>query len=126
MTEFNLFCYAKEFNDKNSFQQERYRVFNKKVTEKRYKEVLSEVNKIFKDLKLELNKNSWADEWKKVTKKQWVELSKIKEFDRKVVEAIVDFELDLDKEKKSKRGRPRLTIEERIKRMEAELKKLKS
>lgn len=124
MTEYNLFCYAKEYNDKDSFQQERYRVFNEVVGKERYGEILTKVRSIFKGLKLELNKNSWVDEWKKVKKEQWIELSKIPEFNQKVVENIVGFKLDLKEQKK--RGRPKLTREERIKRIEEELKKLKS
>ena len=44
-------------------------------------------------MKLEI----FEDEWKKnVSKEQWVELSKIPEFDRKVVENIVGFTLPLE------------------------------
>ena len=43
-------------------------------------------NDILKDLELELNKNSWENEWKKVTKEQWKRLSEIPEFDKEVVE----------------------------------------
>ena len=94
MTEYNIFCYAKEYNNEDSFQQKRYRVFNKKVGKNRYYEIRSEIDKIFKDL--ELNKNDWTDGWKKVTNKQWKELSEIPEFDKDIVESMIGFKLDLE------------------------------
>ena len=75
MTEYNLFCYSKAYNDNNSFQQKRYRAFNKEVGEKRYDEILKQVTNILKsDKKLLLN-----DFWKQVTDKQWNELLAIPE-----------------------------------------------
>jgi len=56
-----------------------YRAFNKEVGEKRYNEIRSEVKTILKGLKLELNKNSWVEEWGKVTQKQWKQLLNISE-----------------------------------------------
>jgi len=79
MTEYNLFCYSTEYNDENSFQQKRYRAFNKEVGKERYNEILSEVKTILKGLKLELNKNSWLNEWEKVTQAQWKQLLAIPE-----------------------------------------------
>ena len=79
MTEHNLFCYSEKYNDENSFQQKRYRAFNKEVGEERYYEILKEVKDILKDLKLELKDNSWSDEWKKVTQEQWKQLLAIPE-----------------------------------------------
>ena len=86
MTEYNIFCWAKKYNDKDSFQQKRYRVFNKKVGKDRYYEIKKQIDEIFKDLKI--------DEWKKVENKQWKQLSEIPEFDKKIVENIIGFELD--------------------------------
>lgn len=94
MTEYNIFCYAENYNDKDSFQQARYRAFNKEVGEGRYKEIVKKVNNIFKDLKLELNKNSWKDEWKKVTPEQWKKLSQIPEFDKEIVENITGVKIN--------------------------------
>ena len=94
MTEYNIFCWAKKYDDKDSFQQKRYRVFNKKVSKSRYYEIREQINEIFKDLELELDKNKWINEWKKVKNKQWKQLSKIPEFDKKIVENIIGFELD--------------------------------
>ena len=86
MTEYNIFCWAKKYDDKDSFQQKRYRVFNKKVGKDRYYEIKKQIDEIFKDLKI--------DEWKKVENKQWKQLSEIPEFDKKIVENIIGFELD--------------------------------
>jgi len=100
MTEYNIFCYSKEYNDKNSFQQKRYRAFNKEVGEKRYNEILKEVRIILKDLKLNLKDNSWSDEWKKVTKDQWKQLLAIleaKDF-KEGFEYISGVKIDLEEE----------------------------
>jgi hypothetical protein len=118
MTEYNIFCYAEDYNDENSFQQDRYRAFNKVVGRKRYYEIMKLINEILKDLKLELeeskwedewkkvtdkqdlklelNTNSWSEEWKKVTNEQWRKILEIPEADKKVIENIIGFELDLE------------------------------
>ena len=89
MTEYNIFCYAEEYDNKDSFQQARYRAFNKEVGKERYNELVSLIkNDILKDCKLELNKNSWEDEWKKITDKQLKRLQEIPEFDKEVFEGI--------------------------------------
>lgn len=95
MTEYNTFCYAKHYNDEDSFQQKRYRIFNKQFTRKEYYKIKEEIDLIMKDVKLELNKNSWRDEWKKVPNETWKKLSKVEGFDKEVVESIIGFELDL-------------------------------
>jgi hypothetical protein len=79
MTECNIFCYSKEYNDENSFQQKRYRAFNKEVGETRYYKIRDLVNKILKDFKLNLKDNSWSNEWKKVSQEQWEQLLAIPE-----------------------------------------------
>lgn len=74
MTEYNLFCYSEKFNDENSFQQKRYRAFNKEVGEKRYNEILEVVNKIVPQKQLSFN-----DGFKSVKKTQWNKLLQIEE-----------------------------------------------
>lgn len=75
MTEYNLFCYSEKYNDDNSFQQKRYRVFNKQLTKERYEEVLRLVKTILPNNgKLKLN-----DFWKSVTQEQWKKLLAIPE-----------------------------------------------
>ena len=92
MTEYNIFCVSKKYDDENSFQQERYRAFNKVVGEERYDFIVQLIkDDILGDLKLELNKNSWTDEWKKVTPEQWSRMKDIPEYDEKVVEMIIGF-----------------------------------
>lgn len=79
MTEYNIFCYAEEYNNKDSFQQKQYRAFNKVVGLDRYYEIKNKIAKILNGLKLELKKNGWSDEWKKVTSDQWEKLFAIPE-----------------------------------------------
>ena len=69
--------------------------FNKQVTNNRFNEIRDIVVKTFSGLKLELNNNTWVGEWKKVSNDKWIELSKLPEFDKSVVEAIIGFTLDL-------------------------------
>ena len=95
MTEYNIFCQSDNLNDENSFQQKRYRAFNKEVGITRYNEIVDLIKyDILKDLKLELNENSWEDEWKKVSSEQWKRILAIPEADKKVIEKIIGFELN--------------------------------
>ena len=75
MTEYNIFCYSEKDNDKDSFQQDRYRAFNKVVGETRYKEIRNEVSTILQNS----NKLKLKDFWKQVTNEQWQELLNIPE-----------------------------------------------
>ena len=93
MTEYNLFCWAEEYNDDDSFQQKRWRAFNKEVGEERWREIREEVRETLSDLKLEVNKNDWSDEWKKVKPEQWKRILEIPEADKNIIEKIVGFEL---------------------------------
>lgn len=75
MTEYNLFCYSKEHNDGNSFQQKRYRAFNKEVSKGRYNVIRALVDKIIPNnegLRL-------TDFWKSITTEQWEQLLAIPE-----------------------------------------------
>jgi len=92
MTEYNLFCFAKEYNDKDSFQQKRWRVFNQEVGEERYKEILKEVKEIMGDFKLKLKESDWEKEWKKLDTNKIQKLSEIKEFDWAIFTAITGIE----------------------------------
>ena len=70
MTEYNYFCSAKEYNDKDSFQQKRYRVFNVEVGKDEY----SEIPKICH--KFEFDKNeSYTTRFQTAFKKIWDKLS---------------------------------------------------
>ena len=93
MTESNLFCYSGEYNDENSFQQKRYRAFNKEVGEKRYNEILKEVREILKDIKFEIKDSNWSEEWKKVSQEQWERILAIPEADKNIIEKIIGFEI---------------------------------
>jgi len=112
MTEYNLFCYA-EVRDKDGFQQKRYRAFNKEVGEDRYYEIRDLIkNDILKDLKLELDNNKWEDEWKKVSSGQWKRILEIPEADKDIIEKIIGFKLDLDKDELVDIKISRSTLEE--------------
>ena len=71
MTKCNYFCWAEEYDDKNSFQQKRYRIFNTQVTKEEY----NNVKKIYS--KLEFDKNEdYKTRFKTAFKKMWNKLSK--------------------------------------------------
>jgi hypothetical protein len=52
MTERNTFCWSTEYNDDNSFQQERFRIFNQVYNHDTYHNITVNINKILKDTKL--------------------------------------------------------------------------
>jgi len=72
--------------------------FNKQVSKERILEIKKLLrNDILKDLKLDLNNESWSNEWKKVTKEQWVRILEIPEADKEVIESIIGFKLETKK-----------------------------
>lgn len=96
MSENMVFCLGEGGCEQNGIgYQKNYHAFNKPVSKERYLEILGYCNEVLKDLKLELNKNSWEDEWKKVTSDQWKKLAELPEWDKEVVEGIVGFKLEL-------------------------------
>ena len=100
MTESNIFCASKEYDDENSFQQKRFRAFNKEVGKERYEAIYQLIKyDILKDVTLNLDKNLWKDEWEKVTNEQWKRLSEIPEYDGDVVEMVVGFKPDITDDK---------------------------
>ena len=98
MTEYNTFCWSENYNDDISFQQSRYRVFNKEVSKEDYKRILETIRSIIpnsNNLKLE-------DFWKTITRQQIIELSEIPEFDKNGFEYITGLtvpKIDSDVEK---------------------------
>lgn len=66
-----------QYGDSLSKQQKDFRLFNKKVTEERYKEVLKQIRKIIPNH----NKLSLNDFWASLTDDQIKQLSEIPEFD---------------------------------------------
>ena len=94
MTEYNLFCYSEKYDDDNSFQQKRYRAFNKLVGEARYRSLTNLVRSIIPNN----NKLKLSDFWKSITKHQWRQLLDIpetKDF-KKGFEFISGVKIDLD------------------------------
>ena len=69
MTEYNYFCWANEYNDKDSFQQKRYRVFNKEVSKEEY----NEIEKIYHELKFDSNE-SFNTRYATAFKRMWDKL----------------------------------------------------
>ena len=71
MTEYNYFCWSKKYNDDNSFQQKRYRVFNVEVGEEEY----NKVKKIYHKLEFDENE-SYEIRFQTAFKKMWNKLTK--------------------------------------------------
>ena len=66
MTEYNMFCSAKEYNDDDSFQQKRYRIFNKQLTKKEYNAIVKPT------IKLEFDKDlSYSERYQSARKNAW-------------------------------------------------------
>jgi hypothetical protein len=69
MTEHNYFCWSEKYNDENSFQQKRYRVFNVEVGKEEYEKI----KKIYH--KLTFDKNEGYDtRLQTAFKKMWEKL----------------------------------------------------
>lgn len=75
MTERNIFCYSKQYNDDQSFQQKRWRAFNQEVSETRYWEIVELTKSIIPNE----NKLKLTDFWKSITQTQWDKLLEIPE-----------------------------------------------
>ena len=70
MTEYNIFCRAKTYNDNDSFQQKIYRIFNTEISKEEYESIT--VPKI----KLEFDKDlSYDVRYEKARKNAWNKLS---------------------------------------------------
>jgi hypothetical protein len=70
MTEYNLFCYAEKNKDEDSFQQKRYRVFNKEISKEEYEKIS------IPSIKLEFNRDeSYPTRYQTAFKKAWNLLS---------------------------------------------------
>jgi hypothetical protein len=70
MTEYNYFCWSKEYNDVDSFQQKRYRIFNVEVGEEEYEKVKKKYHK----LEFDINE-SYSTRFQTAFKKMWETLS---------------------------------------------------
>ena len=69
MTEYNYFCWSEKFNDDNSFQQKRYRIFNKEVSQGEYEKV----KKIYHKLEFDKDEN-YKTRFQTAFKKMWDKL----------------------------------------------------
>lgn len=70
MTEYNYFCWSKTYNDENSFQQPRYRVFNVEVGKEEYEKI----TKIHHKLEFNFD-NSYDLRFSNAFKKMWNNLT---------------------------------------------------
>lgn len=70
MTEYNYFCWSKTYNDEDSFQQKRYRVFNVEVGEEEYNKIKKISNKLEFD-----KKDSFDVRFSNAFKKMWDNLT---------------------------------------------------
>lgn len=84
MTEYNYFCWSEEYNDKDSFQQKRYRVFNVEVGKEEYEKI----KKFHHKLELDLNgedhirlKTAFKKMWATLSQKERQEYFNIPHFD---------------------------------------------
>ncbi len=66
MTEYNIFCYSKQFNDENSFQQKSFRVFNTILSKEAYNDTQQKINSILV--------GKLIGSWNNITKGQWNKL----------------------------------------------------
>lgn len=65
MTEYNYFCWSKEYNDGMSFQQKRYRVFNVEISKEEYQSIYKIYHKLDFD-ENELSSTRYATAFKKM------------------------------------------------------------
>ena len=86
MTEYNYFCWSEEFNDDNSFQQKRYRIFNVEVSKEEY----NKTKKIYHELDFDKNEQydtrfqtAFKKMWKKLTQEEKQEYLNIPHFNWK-------------------------------------------
>ena len=84
-----IFCLGEgKYESKGSGYQKNHRAWNKDISDKRYEEILVEVEEILKDWKPEWKGSTRKEEWLKVRASQWEKLAKIPEFDLEVTKGI--------------------------------------
>lgn len=77
MTEFNTFCWSENYNDDKSFQQKRYRIFNKEYSKDAYKNIVNAIKSIIPNP----NKLKLSEFWKTITQDQIKKLMNIKDLE---------------------------------------------
>jgi hypothetical protein len=97
MTEYNYFCWAKEYDDEDSFQQKRYRVFNVEVGKDEY----DRISKIYHKLEFDKNdsyevgfQNAFKKKWDNLSKEQKQEYLDIPHFNKEGFEFITGVKID--------------------------------
>ena len=87
MTEYNIFCRAKEYNDENSFQQKRYRIFNTEISKEEYQNIVVPKIKLEfdKDLSYDVRyKKARKDSWNKLSNKEKEAFTSLPHFDKNI------------------------------------------
>jgi hypothetical protein len=86
MTEYNTFCWSERYNDDKSFQQKRYRIFNKEYSKSAYEKITSKIKSIIPNP----NKLKLSEFWKTITQDQIKSIMNIEdlEFDVEGFECI--------------------------------------
>ena len=89
MTEYNIFCYAEVYNDEDSFQQKRYRVFNKQLTEEEYSQTSAELPIIKLEFNNGIDSNKrYKEAWSRVSQEDIEKCKQIPYFDAEIFEKI--------------------------------------
>ena len=91
MTEYNMFCGVKEYNDDDSFQQKRYRIFNKEISKEEYNKIVVPKIKLEfdKDLSYDVRYNTaWKNAWDKLSKEEKEQFTNLPHFDAEIFKEI--------------------------------------
>ena len=97
MTEYNIFCWSKEHNDENSFQQKRYRIFNTEISKEEYQKIVVPKIKLEfdKDLSYDVRyKKARKDAWNKLSQKEKEQFTNLQHFNPEIFEEITGIKID--------------------------------
>ena len=97
MTEYNIFCWSKVYNDDNSFQQKRYRIFNVEVSKEEYDKITVPKIKLEFDKSLDYDvryRSAWNMAWNKLSDKEKKEFTDLKYFNAEGFEFITGIKVE--------------------------------
>jgi uncharacterized protein YueI len=97
MTEYNIFCWAKEYDDENSFQQKRYRIFNTEISKEEYQKIFVPKIKLEfdKDLSYDVRcKKARKDVWNKLSIKEKEAYTNLPHFNPEIFEEITGIKIE--------------------------------
>lgn len=84
MTEYNKFCQSDEYNSNTSFQQKRFRIWNKEISEEEFEHFKTP------EIELDLKHKTWEDAWKGADISKFKDL---KAFKKEIFEKITGLEI---------------------------------